>query len=60
MNIPAIYHELKNKNIKNIKVVLSVGTLIATIIYIMVGIFGYVTWSLNKKEYENMNRSMIL
>jgi amino acid permease len=60
MNIPAIYHELKNKNIKNIKVVLSVGTLIATIIYIMVGIFGYVTWSLNKNEYENMNRSMIL
>jgi amino acid permease len=60
MNIPAIYHELKHKNIKNIKVVLSIGTLIATIIYIMVGIFGYVTWSLNKNEYENMNRSMIL
>ena len=42
--IPAIYHELKDKNIKNMQWVLAIGTSIASTVYIIVGFFGYVTW----------------
>ena len=46
-NIPAIYHELKARNIMNMQKVLAIGTLLATCAYIMTGMFGYVTFASN-------------
>lgn len=43
--IPSIYHELHNKSMAKIKRVLAIGTTIATVAYIIVGIFGYATFS---------------
>ena len=44
-NIPAIYHELTNKSIKKMNYVLFFGTLLATVMYILCGLFGYATFS---------------
>ena len=43
--VPQIYHEMKVKSLENIKIVLAAGTILASIIYITVGIFGYVTFA---------------
>lgn len=43
--IPAIYHEMNNKSMPKIKRVLAIGTTIASVAYIIVGIFGYATFS---------------
>jgi len=43
-NIPMIYKELAKKNLKNMEKVLIVGTIGATICYLIAGIFGYVTF----------------
>ena len=45
-NIPALYQELKHKNLVNMNKVLWYGTFIASIAYIMTGMFGFVTFSL--------------
>ena len=47
--IPAIYHELTNKSVKKMNKILYLGTGLASCLYIMVGIFGYVTFS-NHRE----------
>lgn len=46
-NIPAIYCELKRRNMGNMKKVLGIGTGMATVAYIMTGMFGYVTFAMN-------------
>lgn len=46
-NIPAIYHELTDKSMKKMSIVLFVGTTLATIIYLLVGFFGYATFIKN-------------
>lgn len=44
-NIPAIYNEMKERNLKKGKSVLYIGTVAACICYIMAGVAGYVTFS---------------
>ena len=53
--IPAIYHELKVKDLKNMKTVLASGTGFASVAYILVGLFGYITFSKSSKVDEIMN-----
>jgi amino acid permease len=43
-NIPAIYHEMKEKSMFKMKKVLGIGTAIASLSYCLTGIFGYVTF----------------
>ena len=43
-NIPAIYHEMKDKSMFKMKKVLASGTAIASFSYIFTGVFGYVTF----------------
>ena len=43
-NIPMIYNELEKRNIKNIRLVLVIGTVGATVCYLIAGIFGYITF----------------
>ena len=50
--IPLIYHEMKVKTMANFKIVLITGTVIATLVYICVGIFGYVTFA----SRDNVNK----
>lgn len=45
MNIPMIYVELEKKDLNHMWKVMVRGTVGATIAYIMVGIFGYVTFA---------------
>ena len=59
-NIPAIYTELKRKNMMSMKKVLAIGTGMATIAYIMTGAFGYITFVMNPDVDEIMNRQNIL
>jgi amino acid permease len=59
-NTPAIYTELKQRNLTNIKKVLFSGTLLASICYIMVGMFGYVTFSKRPDIEALMTRNNIL
>jgi amino acid permease len=59
-NIPAIYHELKSKNMMNMQKVLWIGTGIGTVVYILVGMFGYVTFAMNPKVDEIMDQQNIL
>ena len=54
-NIPAIYHELKAKNMGNINKVLSLGTLMASIAYILTGMFGYITFAKRLNVDQIMN-----
>ncbi len=44
MNIPMIYVELEKKNKKTMSKVLTFGSFTAVIVYVIVGIFGYVTF----------------
>ena len=59
-NIPAIYHDLKQKHMMNMQKVLWIGTGIATVVYIVVGMFGYVTFAMNPKVDEIMDQQNIL
>ena len=45
MNIPMIYVELEKKDLNHMWKVLVRGTVGATVAYVIVGIFGYVTFS---------------
>lgn len=44
-NIPMIYVELEKKDLKEMWKVLLYGTIIAVVLYLMAGIFGYVTFA---------------
>jgi len=59
-NTPAIYTELKQRNLTNIKKVLFSGTLLASVCYIMVGMFGYVTFAKRPDIAFLMDRNNIL
>jgi len=59
-NTPAIYTELKQRNLTNIKKVLFSGTLLASVCYILVGMFGYVTFSKRPDIAVLMDRNNIL
>ena len=45
VNVPAIYKELNNSNMSNIKTVLIIGTILAVIVYIFTGMFGYAAFA---------------
>jgi len=59
-NTPAIYTELKQRNLTNIKKVLFSGTLLASACYIMVGMFGYATFAMRPDIAMLMERNNIL
>lgn len=59
-NIPAIYHELKRKNMMTIQKVLWIGTGIATAVYIMTGMFGYLTFAMSPDVKAIMEEQNIL
>jgi amino acid permease len=44
-NVPALYQELKKRNMTNMNKVLYGGTAVAATAYIMTGMFGYVTFA---------------
>ena len=45
VNVPAIYTELSNPNMSNIKTVLIIGTILAVIVYVFAGMFGYASFA---------------
>ena len=49
-NIPALYQELKKRHIGNMQKVLVYGTLVASLAYIMAGMFGYITFAMYPSE----------
>ena len=59
-NIPAIYHELKKKNMMSMKKVLGIGTGMATIAYILCGSFGYITFVKRSNVEDIMEEQNIL
>lgn len=59
-NIPSIYHDLNLKNTKNLKKLLTVGTGIATLSYIMCGMFGFITFAMDPRVNEIMEEQNIL
>ena len=59
-NCPAIYTELKVKSLPNMKVVLGAGTTLASVCYIVVGMFGYATFSKRSDIVKIMKNNMIL
>lgn len=54
-NIPSIYMELNNKSLATMDKVLTRGSLICVIIYILVGVMGYATFSDQPEEMEKKN-----
>lgn len=52
INIPAIYNELETKSLKQAKKVIFGGTILAAIIYITAGVFGYVAFADGSTEEE--------
>ncbi len=54
-NIPPIYTELKRKSLKRIDLVLILATIISISLYILVGVFGYVTFADLPLEMEKVN-----
>ena len=54
-NIPAIYTELKHKSLQRMDKVLVLATIISVSIYVLVGIFGYVTFADLPVEMEKVN-----
>ena len=59
-NCPAIYTELKVKTLPNMRIVLGAGTTLASICYIVVGLFGYATFSKRSDIVTIMHDNMIL
>jgi amino acid permease len=55
-----IYKELAKKNLKNMEKVLIIGTIGATLCYMIAGIFGYVTFIFNSKLNDIMELQNIL
>ena len=55
-NIPAIYHELKRSDLISMQKVLFIGTMLATVGYVMTGLFGYVTFASNPLVDEIMQQ----
>ena len=55
-NIPAIYNEMNERNLKKGKSVLYIGTIAAIVCYLVAGIFGYVTFSSGNsvEEYDEI------
>ena len=45
INVPALYSELEIKTISNGTKVIIIGTILAAIVYIMAGIFGYIAFA---------------
>jgi len=45
VNIPAIYHELETKSLRQAKKVIFTGTAMAALAYITAGLFGYVAFA---------------
>ena len=59
-NIPAIYMELERKTVKRMDKVVLRGSLGAVVLYIVVGIFGYWTFSTDVSQLsENGNNEHI-
>ena len=52
MNVPQIYQDLEGKNLKKGKKVLILGTLMAASLYIVAGIFGYISFTDGSTEEE--------
>ena len=50
VNIPALYSELENKDEKKIKFVIIIGTILACVLYIMAGIFGFMSFASNTSD----------
>lgn len=50
VNIPALYNELTDKSLPKIRNVVVSGTIMACCLYIVAGIFGYLTFSTSSKE----------
>jgi amino acid permease len=46
-NIPMLYVELEKKNARQMNKVMAIGTVGATVLYIMAGVFGYAAFALN-------------
>ena len=45
VNVPQIYQDLEVKNLKKGKRVLILGTIMAACLYIIAGIFGYISFT---------------
>ena len=56
INVPALYTELKDKNMKSITNVLVLGTSLACFCYIIAGIFGFVSFAATEplEEYTRI------
>lgn len=54
-NLPPIFAELKRKSLKRIDQVLILATIISISIYVLVGIFGYVTFADLPAEMQKGN-----
>jgi len=50
VNIPMIYVELEKRNAKEMGVVIGMGSSIAVLFYVMVGIFGYALFAFTPEE----------
>jgi len=53
INVPALYTELKERNVKNFEKVLLYGTTLACVCYVSAGMFGWVTFAANK-DYKKI------
>ena len=52
INVPALYSELEVKTVANGTKVIVVGTILAAIVYICAGIFGYIAFADGSTEDE--------
>ena len=52
VNIPALYSELESKSIANAKKFIIAGTIMAVILYIIAGCFGYMSFASGLTESE--------
>ena len=50
VNIPMIYVELEKRNSNQMSRVVSIGSAVAVLFYLLVGIFGYATFALPYNE----------
>lgn len=50
INVPALYTELKIKNLESMKRVLMLGTSLACVCYIVAGVFGFVSFAATTPE----------
>ena len=53
VNIPMIYVELEKRNAKQMAKIISAGSSIAVLFYIMVGIFGYACFASTNSDGVN-------